>query len=112
VIQEKIKLFSTCPQDKLAAHLATLTKWEFPKGDLHQWRDPLNRFDDILESVIDRNGFRNELKIQKVPFHPEEKELVCQIMRVTTLLFGNSSYRTIYGSANVCLAFFTSWLLC
>lgn len=107
MLQEKIRVFATCPEDQLAGHLATLTKWEFPKGDLHQWRDPLNRFDDILEKAVRlQGGFRDEYKIQKVPFLPEEKEILCQIMRVTTLLFGNSSYRTIYGSANVCLPIF------
>jgi hypothetical protein len=63
---------------------------------------PLNRFDDILEKAVKNHGFRENLKIQRDPFLPDLKECLCQIMRVTTILFGNCSYRTIYASAPVC----------
>src|SRR5437762_1120692 len=62
---------------------------------------PLNRFDDIFDKAVKNHGFREVLKVQKTPFPPALKECLCQIMRVTTLLFENCSYRTIYGSALV-----------
>jgi len=100
-LKEKIDLFASCPDKDLAFHLSAFASWDYPKGDLHQWILPLNRFDDILEKAVKNHGFRESLKIQQTPFPPDLKECLCHIMRVTTLLFGNCSYRTIYGSALV-----------
>jgi len=100
-LKEKIDLFSTCPDDELASNLAAFTRWDYPKGDLHQWITPLNRFDDIFEKAVKDHGFRENFRVQQTPFSPDLKECLCHIMRVTALLFGNCSYRTIYGSALV-----------
>jgi len=100
-LKEKIQLYSICPENELASNLAIFTRWDYPKGDLHHWIEPLDRFDDIFERAVKNHGFRENLKVQSTPFSLEEKELLCQIMRVTAILFGNCSYRTMYGSASV-----------
>jgi E3 ubiquitin-protein ligase HUWE1 len=100
-LKEQIDLFADCPQEELASQLAAFTRWDYPKGDLHQWIRALDRFDDILEYAVKNHGFREGLKVQQTPFPPDMKICLCQIMRVTALLFGNCSYRTIYGSASV-----------
>jgi len=110
-LKEQIDLFAECPDDELASHLAEFTKWDYPKGDLHQWIPALNRFDQILEDAVRNHGFREGLNVQKTPFSDDLKTCLCQIMRVTALLFGNCSYRTIYGSAQVPppILFLLSW---
>jgi len=61
----------------------------------------MDRFDDILERALKNHGFRDQLKVQNVAFSPEFKELLCQILRVTKLIFVENSSREVYGSASV-----------
>jgi E3 ubiquitin-protein ligase HUWE1 len=42
---------------QLPSHLKTLPRtWPFPRGDLYHWIPLLDRFDDVLTSVIERYG--------------------------------------------------------
>jgi hypothetical protein len=97
-----IERITTCLDDELTNVLSEFTRWEFPKGDLNHWIGPLNRFDGILDKAVKEHGFRDTpYKIQEKPFSEELAECLCQIMRVTVLLFHNCSFRTLYGSSQV-----------
>ncbi|KAL3479873.1 hypothetical protein BJX99DRAFT_53548 [Aspergillus californicus] len=51
---------TTIPAPELPSHLGTFPRtWPFPRGDLYHWINVLNRFDEILASVIDRYGLSN-----------------------------------------------------
>ncbi|KAJ5489705.1 hypothetical protein N7539_004595 [Penicillium diatomitis] len=46
---------TTCPIAELPAHLKNFPRlWPFPRGDLYHWINALDRFDEILASVIDK----------------------------------------------------------
>ncbi|RAO65801.1 uncharacterized protein BHQ10_001813 [Talaromyces amestolkiae] len=56
-LSEFIKLATKTPLAQLPSHLRTLPRtWPFPRGDLYHWIPLLDRFDDILASVIERYG--------------------------------------------------------
>ncbi|KAL2005722.1 hypothetical protein VTN00DRAFT_10215 [Thermoascus crustaceus] len=45
------------PLPGLPSHLSSFPRtWPFPRGDLYHWIGVLNRFDEILESVIEKYG--------------------------------------------------------
>ncbi|KAL2835186.1 hypothetical protein BDW59DRAFT_4863 [Aspergillus cavernicola] len=51
---------TTVPAPELTSHLSTFSRiWPFPRGDLYHWINVLNRFDEILASVIDKYGLSN-----------------------------------------------------
>ncbi|KAL4909049.1 hypothetical protein BDW74DRAFT_174265 [Aspergillus multicolor] len=57
----------TVPVPELPSHLRTFARvWPFPRGDLYHWINVLNRFDEILASVIDRYSLSNSP--QTTPF--------------------------------------------
>ncbi|KUL84639.1 hypothetical protein ZTR_06680 [Talaromyces verruculosus] len=66
-LSEFIKLATKTPLPQLPSHLKTLPRtWPFPRGDLYHWIPLLDRFDDILASVIERYGLN--LGPQVTPF--------------------------------------------
>ncbi|KAL4979162.1 hypothetical protein BDW66DRAFT_118973 [Aspergillus desertorum] len=57
---EFIARATTIPVPELPSHLRTFSRvWPFPRGDLYHWINVLNRFDEILASVIDRYSLSN-----------------------------------------------------
>ncbi|KAL5001939.1 hypothetical protein BDV10DRAFT_140500 [Aspergillus recurvatus] len=59
-LAEFIARATTIPVPELPSHLRTFSRaWPFPRGDLYHWINVLNRFDEILASVIDRYGLSN-----------------------------------------------------
>ncbi|KAI9369255.1 hypothetical protein BJX61DRAFT_545768 [Aspergillus egyptiacus] len=56
-LAEFVARATTIPAPELPSHLSTFSRiWPFPRGDLYHWINVLNRFDEILASVIDRYG--------------------------------------------------------
>ncbi|EED24438.1 ubiquitin-protein ligase (Tom1), putative [Talaromyces stipitatus ATCC 10500] len=56
-LSDFIKLATKIPLAQLPSHLRTLPRtWPFPRGDLYHWIPLLDRFDDILASVIEQYG--------------------------------------------------------
>ncbi|KAL4941228.1 hypothetical protein BDV06DRAFT_6413 [Aspergillus oleicola] len=48
------------PVPELPSHLRTFSRvWPFPRGDLYHWINVLNRFDEILDSVIEKYDLSN-----------------------------------------------------
>jgi E3 ubiquitin-protein ligase HUWE1 len=54
MIKEFVNATASIPLYQLPAHLASFPKaWPFPRGDLYHWIPALNRFDRIMELLID-----------------------------------------------------------
>jgi hypothetical protein len=70
----------------------------WPRSDLHSWVKVLNRFDDILKSVIDEYELD---KLQLNPFSAQTKLLVTEILGFETLLLDNSTNRKLFASYDV-----------
>ncbi|KAL5046852.1 hypothetical protein BDW71DRAFT_207011 [Aspergillus fruticulosus] len=59
-LAEFIARATIIPVPELPSHLRTFSRvWPFPRGDLYHWINVLNRFDEILASVIDKYGLSN-----------------------------------------------------
>ncbi|KAF9012343.1 hypothetical protein BDQ17DRAFT_1232733 [Cyathus striatus] len=88
------KLFST-PTDQLANVLGEIDSWKWPRSDLNAWIKVLNKFDGVLEDII--QGYDvNTLQLK--PFSSASKKLVSEILRFERLLLENSTNRKTFSS--------------
>ncbi|PYH96257.1 ubiquitin-protein ligase [Aspergillus ellipticus CBS 707.79] len=59
-LSEFVTRATTVPVPELPSHLNTFSRiWPFPRGDLYHWINILNRFDEILASVIEKYALRS-----------------------------------------------------
>ena len=66
-VSELVKQVSTVPYADLPSVFAQWPQaWPFPRGDLNNWIEPLDRFDSILQSFNSRYGL--DKGPQTVPF--------------------------------------------
>lgn len=83
---------------ELPTLLNAFDRWTYPKGDLFQWTDVLNKCDSILEELC----LKYELKVvQKTPFHYPDKALLLAILRFSVFLLDHCANRSLYASSNV-----------
>ncbi|KAL2862867.1 E3 ubiquitin-protein ligase TOM1 [Aspergillus lucknowensis] len=120
---------TTIPVPDLPSHLHTFSRiWPFPRGDLYHWINVLNRFDDILASVIERYGLGNgpqttsfgqqflihcytsedpglgsrdiETKLAALGYGPEgDRELLEAVLDFSRLLLEKCGNRSLYNSS-------------
>ncbi|KAL4780721.1 hypothetical protein BJX76DRAFT_360559 [Aspergillus varians] len=120
---------TTIPVPELPSHLRTFSRvWPFPRGDLYHWINVLNRFDEILASIIDNYGFGNgpqttpfsrqfvvhcytsedpnlssgdiETKLAALEYGPEgDRELLEAILDFSRLLLEKCGNRSLYNSS-------------
>ncbi|KAL4919991.1 hypothetical protein BDW62DRAFT_29548 [Aspergillus aurantiobrunneus] len=120
---------TTVPVPELPSHLGTFSRaWPFPRGDLYHWINVLNRFDEILASVIDRYGLSNgpqttpfsrqflehcytsensklsswdiETKLVALEYGPEaDRELLESVLDFSRLLLEKCGNRSLYNSS-------------
>ena len=69
--------------------------WPYPRADLHHWIQVLDKFDGILGHYIKEYGLA---RTQVVPFKPEDKDLILEILRLEKLVMENSTSRKIFAS--------------
>jgi E3 ubiquitin-protein ligase HUWE1 len=86
------------PEDRLAAVLKDIDTWKWPRTDLNAWIKVLNRFDDIMESIIREYDVE---KLQLVSFNNSAKELLSEILRFERLLLEYSTNRKTFSSYDV-----------
>ncbi len=69
--------------------------WKYPRGDLHAWIGVLDRFDTILEDIIETNQIKTH--------HPKsfDTRLLLNILRVQKLLLENCTNRKLFASYDV-----------
>lgn len=117
---EFIKKTTELPTSQLPQHLSTIsTRWPFPRGDLYNWIDVLDRFDDVLQKFNKAYGlsdgpqtksFGNLLLLQDNPglddkqlqalgfANDGDRQLVESILSFSKLLLEKCGNRTLYNS--------------
>jgi E3 ubiquitin-protein ligase HUWE1 len=118
------------PIPELPSHLSKLPRtWPFPRGDLYHWIGVLDRFDEILASVIDRYGLNSgpqtkpfgrsvladsyaneaggsatadiDAKLNALGYGPEgDRELLEAILSFSLLLQEKCGNRSLYSSSD------------
>ncbi|GAA5823738.1 hypothetical protein JCM11251_003273 [Rhodosporidiobolus azoricus] len=93
-----IKSLQTVPQDELPQLLKPIVAegWQWPRTDLQHWIYPLNRFDEILETVIRNYDLADTKHCQTNEFTPRTKELVMSVLAFQKVLLENSTNRKIF----------------
>lgn len=86
------------PTEDLPQLFGPIQTWRWPRSDLNSWIDVLNKLDTILEDVIREYNIDDS---QVNDFHPQKKNLVCEILRFERLLLENSTNRKLYNSYDV-----------
>lgn len=127
-LSEFIKIATNVPLAQLPSHLRTLPRtWPFPRGDLYHWISLLDRFDDILASVIEKYGLNagpqvipfgrhilldaagtevaqssnGDDMLDSLGFGPEgDRELVEAILNFSQLLQEKCGNRSLYSSSD------------
>lgn len=98
VVGELIDKLASTPVEQLPDVLAQIDHWRWPRSDLNAWIKVLNKFDTIMEEII--QDYHVE-KVQLKPFTPFDKRLLCEILRFERLLLENSTNRKTYSSYDV-----------
>lgn len=88
----------SAPLSTLSGLLDSFNKWTFPKGDLFQWVDVLNKLDSVLENTCKKYELRTT---QILPFEDEDKHLLVSIIKFSTFLLDHCANRSLYASGNV-----------
>ncbi|WFD20690.1 HECT-type E3 ubiquitin transferase [Malassezia caprae] len=83
------------PEPELAALLASVDQWVWPRGDLYSWVAVLNRLDDILARICTETPMR---PFQTAPFAPADRALLLAILHFSRLLLENCMNRKLYAS--------------
>lgn len=83
---------------ELPVLLDSFTQWKYPKGDLFQWVELLDKFDSILERLCKQYALQT---VQRDAFHAQDKSLLVAILRISVFLLDHCANRTLYSSANV-----------
>ena len=128
-LSEFVKAGVNLPLYRLPAHLASFPKrWPFPRGDLYHWIPLLNRFDTVLEQLIEEYGLSSGP--QTKPFgsvllgksvvedkqdasieeelareslaHEGDRTLLEMVLEFSRLLMENCGNRNLYSSSDRC----------
>jgi len=84
--------------EQLVYLLSSIESWKWPRSDLNAWIKVLNKFDSILEDII--NQYELD-KVQVVTFPSQIKARVSEILRFQRLLLENSTNRKTFSSYDV-----------
>ena len=91
------KLLDTS-SEQLHVVLSEIDAWKWPRSDLNAWIKVLNKFDTIMEDIINEYAVD---KLQRTPFSAFHKRLLAEILRFERLLLENSTNRKTYSSYDV-----------
>ncbi|KAI8912022.1 hypothetical protein DFJ77DRAFT_86217 [Powellomyces hirtus] len=98
-LSSDVKGFATalaeCPEAEIAARVQEVDSWPFPKTDFFHWIPVLNRFDAILETMVEEYDLKN---MQSKDFTAEHKALLLAVLALTTHLWKNCTNRSLYNS--------------
>ncbi|WBW74340.1 HECT-type ubiquitin-protein ligase E3 Ptr1 [Schizosaccharomyces osmophilus] len=95
---KEIQNENTCPFEKVASLCSDFRKreWTYPRGDLYSWIPVLNRFDAILEKMVEDYGLKT--KVQSRPFDPLSYTVLLEVLKFSTYLLKHCANRSIYNS--------------
>ncbi|TFK54241.1 hypothetical protein OE88DRAFT_1786570 [Heliocybe sulcata] len=94
-VAELINKIHDTPNEDLPEVLGEIDSWKWPRSDLNAWVKVLNKFDAVLEEVI--NDYHID-KVQVNLFTPRTKKTTAEILRFERLLLENSTNRKIFSS--------------
>jgi E3 ubiquitin-protein ligase HUWE1 len=83
------------PKDDLPDIISQITAWKWPRSDLNAWINVLNKFDAILQEII--NEYNIDI-LQLIPFTSCTKNILSEILRFERLLLENSTNRKMFNS--------------
>ena len=94
---------NACADEELPQLLEPILSagWAWPRTDLQHWIVPLNRFDRILEDVVQDYDLTSMLHAQINAFTPRTRTLLLAILAFEKLLLENSTNRKIFASFDV-----------
>ncbi|KAI8810926.1 hypothetical protein BJ742DRAFT_675473 [Cladochytrium replicatum] len=95
LVKALIENLTTCTESEIPEIVDGCHEWPYPKSDMYNWIPVLNRFDGILETVVESCGLKG---IQKRPFTSDEKPTVLAILKISRLLWENCNNRNLYNS--------------
>lgn len=95
-LKEKIMAAS---DENLIQLLNKSMKWDTSKGTLYHWIPVLNKFDALLEGVINKYGL-SEKHCKPQEMNTFDTNLVCAILAFTHMLLENCLHRGIYSSSH------------
>ncbi|KZS98333.1 hypothetical protein SISNIDRAFT_546300 [Sistotremastrum niveocremeum HHB9708] len=90
-----ISTLLTTPEDGIADALDPIATWNWPRSDLHSWIKVLNRFDGILENLV---NIHKVDQLQYDTFTAAEKKTLLGILKFEKLLLENSTNRKLFNS--------------
>ncbi|EHY57695.1 E3 ubiquitin-protein ligase tom1 [Exophiala dermatitidis] len=121
-VSDLVKKISTAPLAELPALFSGWSqRWPYPRGDLNNWIEPLDRFDSILADFNAKYGLDkgpqtvpfgislllegspgvDEKRLQELGFGPEgDRELVEAILVFSKLLVEKCANRAVYNSTD------------
>ncbi|KAL2314487.1 E3 ubiquitin-protein ligase ptr1 [Schizosaccharomyces pombe] len=70
--------------------------WPYPRGDLYSWVPVLNRFDAILERIVEHYSLKD--KVQTKPFDSDTLSILLEILSFSAHLLSHCANRSIYNS--------------
>ncbi|KAF9447492.1 hypothetical protein P691DRAFT_776106 [Macrolepiota fuliginosa MF-IS2] len=94
-VAEFITRVLNAPDEQLVHILSSIESWKWPRSDLNAWIKVLNKFDTVLEDII--NQYELD-KVQLVTFPSQTKALVSEVLRFQRLLLENSTNRKTFSS--------------
>lgn len=98
-IRDFIRKVLEASDDALPGLLDQFDKWTYPKGDMFQWVDVLNKFDALLETICKKYDLK---QVQTRSFEGLDKCLLVSIIRFSVFLLDHCANRSLYASSNVC----------
>lgn len=85
------------PLVSLLEHAISQDVWVFPRSDLHQWADLLDRFDAIYARIVEEYWSKTT-GLQEKSFSDKDKRLSSSMMKFSRLLLEYCSSRNLYNS--------------
>lgn len=75
------------------------SEWSRPRGDLCAWMTLLDRFDDILENMVQKYGLTKSVPTP-MSFEPLDEQLLVSVLRFSAFLLQKCSNRGVYASSD------------
>ncbi|OAG28862.1 E3 ubiquitin-protein ligase HUWE1 [Nematocida displodere] len=93
-----IKALETMDTCEMPGYLSKIDEWKHCKTDLVYWVEVLDRFDTILQDLVQKYRLDG---LQSQPMEPQDRDVAREILRFQKVLVENSSNKSIFNSFDV-----------
>ncbi|KAJ3152973.1 hypothetical protein HDU86_005428 [Geranomyces michiganensis] len=94
-VKQFVEELTDCPEGEIAEKVRRVANWPFAKTDFFHWVPVLNRFDNILETLIAEYQLS---ALQTKDFSADHKALLLAVLSLTTQLWKHCTNRSLYNS--------------